>query len=238
VVRQAKRLWGKVKAPPSKSYTHRAVLVASLGRRAEVVNPLECHDTNATIAMCRRIGGAIRKRGDSLVIKGCSGRPRVGGGSINVGESGTLLRFSLPILALATGRVLVEGRGTLMGRPNKQVVDVLRAWGVRIAGRGAAHCLPVHIDACGLLKGGSARVEAGVTSQVVSALLIAAPFARKDTILKLDGRLVSRPYVDVTIDILKQAGIRVDRRGYGIFRVKRGQKPRSGTKFTVHGDYS
>ncbi len=237
-VNRADSLCGVIKGSPSKSYTHRALLIAGLGRRAEVVNPLDCDDTNATVAMCRGIGADISKKGDCLIVKGCGGRPRVAGGRINVGESGTLLRFSLPILALARGRIIVQGRGTLTGRPNRQVVDVLKAWGVEIDGRGAEHCLPVRIDAAGSLGGGIAQVEAGVTSQVVSALLIAAPFAREDTILKLNGRLVSRPYVDVTMDVLRQAGVRVDRRGYGTFRVRHGQKLRSGVRFVVHGDYS
>jgi 3-phosphoshikimate 1-carboxyvinyltransferase len=117
-------------------------------------------------------------------------------------------------------------------------VEALRSWGVDIRGRGQSHKLPVRISADGRLKGGTVAVDSGVTSQVISSLLIAAPFAEQDTTIRLSKKLVSRPYVDITMDVLKWAGIKVQREGYKTFRVKAGRKfsPRSG--FTVHGDYS
>lgn len=237
-VGQTDFLGGTVKAPPSKSYTHRAVLIASLDGKSRIVNPLECEDTRHTIGLCKKLGARIQKDGNGLVVTGFSGRPRPKGKALDAGEAGTLLRFILSILPLASKPVTIRGKGSLLSRPNGQVVSALQSWGVDIKGRGQAHKLPIHINANGRLKGGPVRVEAGVTSQVVSSLLIAAPFADEDTVLRLSGRLVSRPYVDITIDVLKWAGIRVERTGYKIFRVKSGKKFLPRSNFTVHGDYS
>ena len=231
-------LQGTVAAPPSKSYTHRAILIGSLANRATVVNPLKCDDTTHTLALCRKLGAQIVRQGNRLVIRGCDGTPRIRGGIVDAGEAGTLLRFVLPVLALAKGKVVASGKGSLRTRPNRQVVDVMQGWGVDIAGRGANHCLPLTIKGTGSLAGGIARVAGDVTSQVVSALLIVAPFARKDVRLRLSERLVSRPYVDITMDVLKWAGVDVGRRGYMAFRVKSGQRIRPRGVFRVHGDYS
>jgi len=238
-VERTERLLGIVKAPASKSYTHRAVFLSCLGSRARVVNPLECADTNNTVALWQKLGAAICRKGNSLVVRGCRGVPALGrGNTVNVGESGTLLRFILSVLALARGPVVVKGKGTLLTRTNRQVVDALRAWGVDISGTGPEHTLPIKIRANGILQGGEARVDGSVTSQVISSLLIAAPFASRDTVLVLDRPLVSRPYVDITIDVMKWAGVKVERKGDRVFKVRKGQKLRPIGDFTVHGDYS
>lgn len=237
-MRPARRLSGSIQASPSKSYTHRAIIIGSLDGTHRVINPLFCDDTRNTIALFRELGADIERAGKNLVIRGFSGSPELRGRSVNVGESGTLLRLALSILPLADGSITVKGTGSLPGRPNKQVVDVLRNWGVVMKGRGPDAKLPIRIEASGSIPGGKAVVEGGVTSQVISSLLIAAPFAESDTILEVGGRLVSRPYVDITIDVLKWAGIKVDRIGYRRFRVRRGQKLRPKGNFVVHGDYS
>jgi 3-phosphoshikimate 1-carboxyvinyltransferase len=213
-------------------------MVASLGGNSRIRNPLMCDDTRATIATWRKLGAVITREGNLLAIRGCRGVPRVPGGALDVGESGTLLRFVLSILPLATGQITVNGRGTIMGRTNKQVLDALRSWGVNVAGRGRDDCLPIVVDGCGRLAGGSATVDGNVTSQVVSSLLIAAPFAERDTTLRLDCRLVSRPYVDVTLDVLRWAGVSVERSGYKRFTVRRDQQLKPRGTYVVHGDYS
>lgn len=238
-VRCTGRLSGTVRAPASKSYTHRAIMIAALDGKTRIANPLYCEDTLNTIALWRRLGARIRKETGCLVVQGCGGVPVLSrGGAVNVGESGTLLRFILSILPLVEGPVVVRGRGSLLKRTNRQVVDVLKTWGVDIEGRGPEHRLPIRIRADGVLRGGAATVDGSVTSQVVSSLLIAAPFARNDTTLALERPLVSRPYVDITIDVLKWAGIRVEREGDGTFCVRTGQALKPRRDFTVHGDWS
>lgn len=233
------RLFGTVRAPASKSYTHRAIMIAALAGKTRIVNPLYCADTLNTIALWKQLGVDIRKSPAGLIVHGCRGVPVLSSGrTVNVGESGTLLRFILSALALAEGQVVVQGKGSLLKRTNRQVVEVLKAWGVEIEGEGSEHRLPIRIHANGVLPGGHAKVDGSVTSQVISSLLIAAPFARETTKLTLTSPLVSRPYVDITIDVLKWAGVRVRRTGDRSFSVRHGQvfDPRS--DFTVHGDWS
>ncbi|MEI6970895.1 MAG: 3-phosphoshikimate 1-carboxyvinyltransferase [bacterium] len=238
-VGKTSRLYGMVQAPASKSYTHRAIMVAAMNGRSRIVNPLYCEDTLNTIALWKKLGARIIREAHGLAIQGCGGIPALSRGRVvNVGESGTLLRFVLPLLALTGGPVTVNGRGSLLKRTNRQVVEVLQKWGVDIGGKGVEHRLPIRIGANGILPGGPAKVDGSVTSQVVSALLIAAPFARENTTLSLSSPLVSRPYVDITIDVLKWAGVKVRREGDAAFAVRTGQvfKPRG--SFTVHGDWS
>lgn len=230
---------GVVKASPSKSYTHRAILVGSMSGRTVISNPLMCDDTRHTIRTCKRLGARITRHGNTLIVRGFdAGRRLNGPRHLNVGESGTLLRFVLPILAYGKGIFTVTGEGTLKARPNKAIVEVLRAWGVNIEGRGDEQKTPLRVSAVGALKGGRARVDGSMSSQVISALLIAAPFADNDTTLEIAGTLVSRPYVDVTLDVLGQAGITVERRGYKFFKVSSRQRFQPGTAFAIHGDYS
>lgn len=233
------RLVGTVRAPASKSYTHRAIMISALDGTTRITNPLYCEDTLNTIALWKKLGARIRKDARGMVVHGCGGVPVLSHGrTVNVGESGTLLRFILSILALAEGQVVVNGRGSLLKRTNRQVVEVLKKWGIDIGGRGIEHRLPIRIRANGVLSGGEAIVDGSVTSQVVSSLLIAAPFARQDTTLALTGPLVSRPYVDITIDVLKWAGIRVEREGDRVFKVRKGQVLKPRKNFAVHGDWS
>lgn len=235
-----RRLCGTVTAPPSKSYTHRAVMIAGLNGKTAIVNPSVCDDALNTVEVWKALGAEIERAGDRLLVSGFGGRPCAS--EVNVGEAGTLLRFLLPVAAMAGGRIRVSGQGSLLRRPNREIVGILRDWGVDIAGQGAEHCLPIEIAGAGGLRGGPALIDASRSSQTVSALLIAAPFAQQDVVLTISGRLVSRPYVDITIDALQWAGIEVERgwdeRGRERFCVEAGKHPAPRSEFVVHGDWS
>ena len=238
-VRRTAKIAGTVEASPSKSYTHRAVIVASMGRNTRVENPLICEDTNNTVKIWRLLGADIRNDERDLRISGFDGHPHPKADSLNVGESGTLLRFVLPMLALGEGDFTVTGSGSLLVRPNREIVRTLADWGVNIHGVGSDQKVPVHIAANGRLPGGEASIGGRTSSQVVSALLMAAPLAEKDTILTIDGGLVSRPYIDITIDVLSWAGITVNwDASYSQFRVQAGQPFKPKSHYKVHGDYS
>jgi len=238
IVEKTPKLAGTVKAPPSKSYTHRAIMVGSVNGICRIINPLYSNDTLATINTWRKLGAVIKKGRQSLRIKGRNGLPCPKSACINVGEAGTLLRFILPIVALVKGKIKITGEGTLLDRSNKTIIDALRSWDIDISGTGKNHKLPIRLKGNGEIRGGKTRVSGKDTSQTISSLLIVAPFAKDDTIIVVKDKLVSRPYVDVTIDILRRAGIRVKNKNYKRFYVKRGQQFRSQKKFIIHGDYS
>lgn len=238
IVEKAPKLSGTIPAPPSKSYTHRAIMVGSINGRCRIINPLYSDDTLATINAWRELGAVFKKRPQSLHIKGCGGLPQLRSNSLNVGEAGTLLRFILPIIALAKGRIKITGEGTLSNRPNKAIIEALKSWDIDISGMGKEHKLPIRLNGKGWIRGGKIRVSGKDTSQAISALLIAAPFAKNDTTIILKDKLVSRPYVDVTLDILQKAGIRVKNKNYKRFYVQAGQQFKPRKKIIIHGDYS
>jgi len=245
-VKKCSGLIGTVKAPPSKSYTHRAIIIGSINGKTRIINPLYSEDTIATINVLEALGAVIRRGKGYIDITGFEGSPHLQKDFINVGESGTLLRLILSILPLCKGKFVVKGEKTLCGRPNTTIVNALRSWGLNISGRGTSHKLPITIIGKGEIKGGRIKISGKMSSQSISSLLIAAPFAKNDTIITVADKIVSRPYIEVTLDVLRWAGIKVRRQGSSplagrvptSFYIKGNQEFRPKKEFIVHGDYS
>ena len=231
-------LKGVITAPSSKSYTIRAIIAGSLGCGLKVVNPLFSEDTSAAVSALRKLGAKIEKGRDYLKIAGFAGRPLLRGGTINTGESGTLLRLILPLIALGKGSFTVTGRGTLLKRTNKPIAEALLSLGVDIQGKDEEYRLPIKIKADGSLPGGKVEVSGSISSQTVSALLLSGGLAKEDLEITVKDELVSRPYVDITLDVLARAGIKVKRRGYQRFFIPAGQRFNFKNDFVVPGDYS
>ncbi len=237
-VERAFLLKGKIYAPASKSYTIRAVIAAGLDSRVKIVNPLFSEDTSAAIGALKKLGARIKKGKGFLDIRGFRARPLLKSGRINVGESGTLLRLILPIIGLGKGKFIVNGSGTLLKRPNKPVAEALLSLGLDLRGKDSDYRLPISINGKGRISGGVVRVSAKISSQAISSLLIVAALAGRDVTLVVAGRPVSRPYIDITLDVLKWAGIRIHRKGYKRFFIPAGQSFKPKSDFVVPGDYS
>lgn len=237
-VEKAPYLRGALEAPASKSYTIRAILAASLNGKIRIVNPLFSQDTQAAIKALEALGAWIRKKEGSLQIRGFQGRPSLRVQSVNVGESGTLLRLILPIIALGKGEFKINGRGTLLKRPNKPIVEALLSLGVDIKGRGRDCRLPITIQGKGAIPGGKIFVSANMSSQTISSLLMVSAFALRDTTIIIKDKVVSRPYIDITLDVLRRAGVKVQRQGHSRFFIKSGQGFKLKKDFIIHGDYS
>ena len=232
------RIRGEVTAPSSKSYTQRALIIGGMDGDTEIINPLRSDDTMNAVSVIRALGAEVEDRDGSFPVKGFNGKPRPVCGVINVGENGTLLRFVLAILSLGEGEFKVDGEKSLKARPNRSIVNALKSLGVEIEGTGGSHLVPVRIKGKGNIRGGEVVIDGRTTSQAVSALLAVAPLASGDVVLRIQNELVSSPYVDITLDVLKRAGIRVERDGYRCFSVKSGQRFGPVGRITVHGDYS
>ena len=222
-VEKTPHLRGALEAPASKSYTIRAILAASLNGKIRIINPLFSQDTQAAIKALEALGARIRKREGSLQVRGFQGRPPLKDQGVVVGESGTLLRLILPIIALGKGEFKINGRGTLLKRPNKPIVEALLSLGVDIKGKGRNSHLPITIHGKGAIPGGKVAVSANLSSQTISSLLMVSAFALRDTTIIIKDKVVSRPYIDITLDVLNRAGVKIQRRGYGRFFVKSGQ---------------
>ncbi len=228
-------LEGSVSVPPSKSYTHRATLMASLAEGASTVsNALVSRDTKATIEACRAMGATIDERGLTLRIVGTA--PKTPDDIVNVENSGTTLRFMTSAFATAPeGYAVLSGDSSIRRRPMQPLLDTLgeigvEAWSTRMNG-----CAPIVVKAGGI-KGGEATIRGDVSSQFVSSILISAPLAKTDTVLHV-ADAVSRPYIEATLWLSRQFGVRVEREEYARFTVEAGQRYKP-IRFAIPADFS
>lgn len=233
-VSPARRLKGAVALPASKSYSIRAFMIALCGGRSFIYSPSNCDDVLSAMRVAKSLGAKIRRlsKNQYEVKAGVSQRIK----NVNVGESGTVLRFVLPLLALRGQAVKVTGQGTLRGRPNRHLISLLQAQGVNIRGQGSKHSIPIELRG-GCLKGGTMAISGSLSSQFISSLLIACPQISKDTRLMIRGpRLVSGDYLEMTLQVLKRAGVKIVRKGERKFFIPGGQEFKGLKNFEVPSD--
>ncbi len=230
---------GTIAAPPSKSYSHRAIVVASLSNESEIACPLLSADVKATISASRSIGADVKvsEAGDLLTIRGVP-RPVVPDDVIDVLNSGTTLRFFTAITSLAPGTSVLTGDASIRTRPNGPLLHALRDLGADVFSTKGDGTAPIVVR--GPLKGGSTRISGSISSQFISALLIACPLTNEDSTIAIEGELKSRPYVDVTLEVLREAGIVIDERddSGGLRFVIEGNQRFDLRRYTVPGDFS
>jgi 3-phosphoshikimate 1-carboxyvinyltransferase len=226
-----------VTIPGSKSITHRALIAGGLAEGETILrNDLQCEDTFHTAHALKSIGVKTVRDGDHLIMEGIGekGTRQPFEKAVYLGNSGTSFRLLLPVLALAKGSFLVTGTPRMRERPMGPLVDALSHLGVAIEADNGLP--PVRINSNGI-SGGSVTLPGDASSQFLSALLLSGPYAQKDVEITVSGDLVSKPYVDVTVDVMGAFGVRVERDGYSKFSISAGQKyqPRD---YQVLGDVS
>ncbi|MFH0861045.1 MAG: 3-phosphoshikimate 1-carboxyvinyltransferase [Candidatus Altiarchaeota archaeon] len=232
-VNPVSKLKGIVKAPPSKSYTIRAVIAASLASGSSTIrDPLYSDDTRACIEACRLIGATIAE-GNALIVRGCGGRIEKPGKTIDTMNSGTSIRLLTAVAALSSERITLTGDSSIQKRPIGPLLDALKQMGVKTESKNGFPPATVQ----GPIRGGTCRIRGDISSQFISALLMACPLAEKDTVIELTSPLKSRPYVDLTLDILERFNVRVENEDYRRFIIAGGQEYKE-TEYTVEGDYS
>ena len=235
IIEGTPKLEGMVRAPSSKSYSHRAIIAATLCyQTTSIVSPLECADVDATLRACRLLGAHIDEKGNELSIIGPV-KLRAPRRSIDCGESAATLRFLVPTAALAHGRTVLTGDPQLLKRPVGPLVEALRKLGVDCTSSNGYP--PVTVEGKGL-PGGATSLRGDVSSQFVTSLLLATPLAEAETEIRVTTRLESKPYVHLTLDILEKHGIKVETSpGLRKFRVPPRQRYQA-TTHVVPGDYS
>ena len=230
---------GRVSVPPSKSYTHRALILGSLAEGETIIeNPLTSDDTLYTIDACRSLGIDIASDGKTVKIKGAGGEfsLKPGEKTIFVGNSGSTIRMVAPLAALAKGRVVFDGEPRLRERPIGDLLSGLMSMGVKASAVNGDDCPPIEIIG-GRLVGAKIKVSGMASSQHISSLLMIAPHAEGGLKVEITDRLRSRPYVDITIDIMRRFGVEVENRAYKEFVVGDSRKY-TGKRYRVEGDYS
>jgi 3-phosphoshikimate 1-carboxyvinyltransferase len=230
-------LRGLINCPPSKSYSHRAVVVSSLAEGESLLtNPLRSRDTNATIIGCKALGVGIKDGPKHIVI---SGRNRFSAPNdvINVENSGTTLRFLTPMSALVDkGYTVITGDESIRRRPMGPLLRALNNVGVKCYSTRLNGSAPIIVKGGGI-RGGNTTLCGTVSSQFLSGILISGIYAQSELEIQIEGRQVSRPYIDSTIAIMKEFGIRIEKSSdYSFFSVREGRyKP---TSFNIPGDFS
>lgn len=232
-VKPTNNLSGEVSVPPSKSYTHRAIILSSLAKGNSLIkNPLISHDTGASIDACRKIGAEIEVGKEGIRVTGVQGKPKTPREIINVKNSGTTLRIMTPVASLCGGTVALTGDVSIQMRPMQPLLDALEHLGVKTTSRDGK--APVTVQ--GPMKGGVCKIRGDISSQFISGLLIAAPLAEKETTITITKPLKSTPYIDLTFDLMDKFGAKYEKEEKG-FRVPGNQIYRS-VEYTVEADYS
>jgi 3-phosphoshikimate 1-carboxyvinyltransferase len=208
--------------PGSKSFTHRALIAAALAPGgSRLTNALSAEDTELTAQALKRLGAEISWRGTEVLVRGAGGRWQPALGAIYLGNSGTSMRFFTALAALGQEEYQLTGSPRLCERPMGELLQALASLGVEARSQHGNGCPPIIIR--GGLAGGRARLSGAVSSQYLSALLFIAPLAPQGAEIEITGELVSRPYVDLTLEVLADFGVSFYREGYKFFRVPGGQ---------------
>jgi len=226
-----------VAVPGSKSYTHRALVISALADgESLLIDGLKSEDTEYTIQGLERFGIQVLREGDGIHVLGKGGKLKPGEERIFTGNSGTSMRILTALAALRKGETLLYGTERMRKRPISPLLDGLGSLGVKAYSTEGNGCPPVVVESRGLGRG-LASVRCDESSQFLSALLMVAPYAQGDVILEVSGHLSSRPYVDITLDVMSAFGVEVENSGYRSFLVKAGQRylPRT---YRVEGDAS
>jgi 3-phosphoshikimate 1-carboxyvinyltransferase len=158
-----------------------------------------------------------------LTIDGCGGRWPAAAADLFVGNAGTAMRFLVAALCLGRGRYRIDGSARMRERPIQELVDALRGLGADLACEPDSGAPPVVVSAAGL-AGGRTALSAARSSQFLSALLQVAPYAARDVTITVDGAVIAQPYVDMTVAVMAQWGVQVERDAYREFRIRAGQR--------------
>ena len=227
----------RVSVPGSKSYTHRMLIAAALSDgMCTIKNALVSEDTRFTIEALRQMGIQIDFHNDDMRVYGKGGRLGAGHAPIHLGNSGTSMRLLSAVAALGKGTYILTGTARMQKRPIKDLLDALQQIGVKARSLKDNGCPPVEITGA-TISVDQVDINCQKSSQYLSALLLIAPCTHNGLEIRVSDGPVSRPYVDLTIDLMKTFGIQLDREGYRKFKVPGEQVYRAG-KYVVETDCS
>jgi 3-phosphoshikimate 1-carboxyvinyltransferase len=224
-------------APPSKSYTHRALIAGALGSGTTTVcHPLYAEDTRLTINALRKLGIPISVTPEEIIIMGQSGRiPNTEKTILDLDNSGTSLRLLASLALLCRNPVTLTGSRRMQERPIAPLAQALLSLGGLVTFLKDEGYPPLKVS--GRLEGGKVTVDGTISSQFISSLLMVAPFADREVELTLPSPPSSRSYLDITLDVMGAFGADVIRDGYTRFAVSN-RSPYQARIYPVEGDYS
>ncbi len=212
----------EIQLPPSKSYTNRALIVASLADGTSIIHhPSKSNDSMLLIDALRRFGIEIKENQDSLEVIGSNGKLKAPSQEIFVGNAGTTMRFLASLACLAEGETILNGDEQMNKRPIKDLIETLKANGIKCTSQNGFP--PVKIVG-GNFNGGKINIEASTSSQFVSSILLTSPYAKRSVILHVNGDISSMPFVDMTLHVMRSFGANIETIDTNIFKIDNQQK--------------
>jgi 3-phosphoshikimate 1-carboxyvinyltransferase len=234
-----RRVSGTVKLPGSKSISNRALLLAALASgETRLHDLLDSDDTRVMLDALRTLGIALKQDGDATVVTGAGGAFPVKAAELFLGNAGTAFRPLTAALALSGGDYRLSGAARMHERPIGDLVDALRGLGASIDYAGVEGYPPLHIRPASVRAGGKVSVRGDVSSQFLTSLLMALPLTGRETTIAVEGDLISKPYVEITLGTLRRFGIEVARDSWASFTVPAGARYTSPGEIWVEGDAS
>ncbi|MGD9369099.1 MAG: 3-phosphoshikimate 1-carboxyvinyltransferase [Desulfobacteraceae bacterium] len=226
-----------VRVPGSKSYTHRTLIAAALSDGGcRIQRPLRSQDTLLTLSALKQMGIHVDDHKDDITVHGGNGRFHSVAQPIDFQNSGTSMRLFGALVVLGQGPYTLTGTRRMCERPMQALLDSLTRLGVHARSRSNNGCPPVIIEG-GQCKGGKTTIDCGISSQYLSALLLIAPCLERGLTIDVTNGPVSKPYIDMTLDIMNAFGIEFKRDGHTHFEVPGAQTYQAGD-YTVEPDGS
>ncbi len=234
-----RRAAGTVRLPGSKSISNRVLLLAGLAHgETRVRDALDADDTRVMLDALRALGIDWRRAGDgAIVIRGAGGPPPAKNAELFLGNAGTAFRPLTAVLAFSGGEYRLSGVPRMLERPIGDLVDALRRVGAGIDYAGAQGFPPLALHPGAIRFDAPVRVRGDVSSQFLTALLLALPLLGHASAIEVQGELISKPYVEITLNLMRRFGVTVERDGWRAFRVPRGHYASPGEIY-VEGDAS
>jgi len=234
------RAEGTIRLPGSKSITLRALLLAALAAgQTRLEGVLESDDTRVMLDALRVLGVDWRVAAPGVyLVDGAAGAFRVKQADLSVGVSGVSARSLVATLAMSGGSYGIDGGARMRERPIRDLVDALRLVGADIRYAGADGFFPLRIAPGRIVVEGPIRVRGDVSSQFLTGLLQALPLCGQPAVVEVAGKLISAPYIEITLNMMERFGVAVQRQDWTEFRIPGGQRYRSPGTLPVEGDAS
>ncbi len=234
-----RRAAGTVNLPGSKSISNRVLLLAALASgETRLHDLLDSDDTRVMRDALRTLGISVKQDQDATVVTGAGGAFPVKFADVFLGNAGTAFRPLTAALALGGGEYRLLGVARMHERPIGDLVDALRGLGAAIDYLGEAGYPPLRITPSHIDAGANVSVRGSVSSQFLTALLLALPLTGRQSMIAVEGELISKPYVEITLNTMRRFGVEVGRDGWAAFTIPEGAHYRSPGEIWVEGDAS
>ncbi len=208
-IRPLAKVDAKLSVPGSKSLTQRALIAAALASgESRLIGPLESEDTEYSSKALSQMGVFIKKA-EGWRISGSGGVINPSDDPIYLGNNGTATRFLTSVAALGNSLFVIDGDERMYERPISPLMAALKGWGVDIVSTRETGCPPLRINAHGI-NGGTTVLPEGKSSQYLSSLLLVAPYAGQPAVLRVEGEVLSKPYVAMTLAVMSDFGMEVE----------------------------